>query len=117
MPTAEYKWAGCENLGKCQIDGFSTPPLVILSFDGFAKEYLERRIVKSLELIAECGVKADRVYPSFPSKTFPNHYTMVTGLYPESHGISELKIHLKSNSFFQLTITCLILICTQNYSL
>ncbi|CAB02785.3 Ectonucleotide pyrophosphatase/phosphodiesterase C27A7.3 [Caenorhabditis elegans] len=89
LPTAEYKWAGCENLGKCQIDGFSTPPLVILSFDGFAKEYLERRIVKSLELIAECGVKADRVYPSFPSKTFPNHYTMVTGLYPESHGITD----------------------------
>ncbi|KAF1751645.1 hypothetical protein GCK72_018199 [Caenorhabditis remanei] len=85
----EYKWAGCENLGKCKLDGFSKPPLVILSFDGFAREYLERRIVKSLEFISECGVKADRVFPSFPSKTFPNHYTMVTGLYPESHGITD----------------------------
>ncbi|CAL2044711.1 unnamed protein product [Caenorhabditis brenneri] len=87
--TPEYKWAGCENMGKCKLDGFSKPPLMILSFDGFAREYLERRIVKSLEKIAECGVKADRVYPSFPSKTFPNHYTMMTGLYPESHGITD----------------------------
>ncbi|CAO4379234.1 unnamed protein product [Caenorhabditis nigoni] len=85
----KYKWAGCENLGKCKLDGFAKPTLLILSFDGFAKEYLERKIVKSLELIAECGVRADTVYPSFPSKTFPNHYTMVTGLYPESHGITD----------------------------
>ncbi|CAP39632.2 Protein CBG23391 [Caenorhabditis briggsae] len=85
----KYKWAGCENLGKCKLDGFAKPTLLILSFDGFAKEYLERKIVKSLELIAECGARADTVYPSFPSKTFPNHYTMVTGLYPESHGITD----------------------------
>ena len=95
----EYKWAGCENLGKCKLDGFSKPPLVILSFDGFAREYLERRIVKSLEFISECGVKADRVFPSFPSKTFPNHYTMVTGLYPESHGISKF-IFIYFENFF-----------------
>uniref|UniRef100_A0A8R1HR88 Uncharacterized protein n=1 Tax=Caenorhabditis japonica TaxID=281687 RepID=A0A8R1HR88_CAEJA len=93
-----YEWKGCENLGKCQLNGYDTPPLVILSFDGFAREYLDRKIVKSLDYLAECGAKAERVFPSFPSKTFPNHYTMVTGLYPESHGIVD-------NSVFDLQLS------------
>lgn len=41
----------------------------------------------SLDEFAACGARAQHVFPSFPSKTFPNHYTMATGLYPESHGI------------------------------
>ncbi|CAI2353944.1 unnamed protein product [Caenorhabditis sp. 36 PRJEB53466] len=89
----KYSWAGCENLQKCELDGYQKPPLMILSFDGFAREYLGRNIVDSLEKIAECGAKADRVYPSFPSKTFPNHYTMMTGLYPESHGITDNNVY------------------------
>ena len=38
-------------------------------------------------LLPSRGVRADGLIPSFPSKTFPNHYTVVTGLYPEHHGI------------------------------
>ncbi|KAK5970093.1 hypothetical protein GCK32_018181, partial [Trichostrongylus colubriformis] len=72
---------------QCSKKGFSKPPLVILSMDGFARDYLDRYTLQSLSFISTCGATAERVYPPFPSKTFPSHYTMVTGLYPESHGI------------------------------
>ncbi|KAK5969639.1 hypothetical protein GCK32_002168, partial [Trichostrongylus colubriformis] len=72
---------------------FSEPPLVILSMDGFARDYLDRYTLQSLSFIATCGATAERVYPPFPSKTFPSHYTMVTGLYPESHGIVDNNIY------------------------
>ncbi|UMM34704.1 hypothetical protein L5515_007660 [Caenorhabditis briggsae] len=88
-PKARYEWKGCQNVGKCELSGYNKPPLVILSLDGFAREYVDRNIVQTLNHIAECGVKADKVYPSFPSKTFPNHYSIVTGLWPESHGITD----------------------------
>ncbi|KJH50159.1 type I phosphodiesterase / nucleotide pyrophosphatase [Dictyocaulus viviparus] len=39
------------------------------------------------------GRNSERVYPSFPSRTFPNHYTIVTGLYPESHGIVDNNVY------------------------
>ncbi|CAL2044712.1 unnamed protein product [Caenorhabditis brenneri] len=97
-PKARYEWKGCQNVGKCELSGYNKPPLVILSLDGFAREYVDRNIVQTLNHIAECGVKADRVYPSFPSKTFPNHYSIVTGLWPESHGITD-------NSVFDPTIS------------
>lgn len=59
---------------------------------------MDRNIVQTLNHIADCGVKADKVYPSYPSKTFPNHYSIVTGLWPESHGITD-------NSVFDPTIS------------
>ncbi|CAJ55253.1 Ectonucleotide pyrophosphatase/phosphodiesterase C27A7.1 [Caenorhabditis elegans] len=97
-PKARYEWKGCQNLGKCELSGYTKPPLVILSLDGFAREYVDRNIVQTLNHIADCGVKADKVYPSYPSKTFPNHYSIVTGLWPESHGITD-------NSVFDPTIS------------
>lgn len=69
------------------MNSITVPPLVILSLDGFSREYLDRKLVPSLDLFAECGASAEYMFPSFPSKTFPNHYTIATGLYPESHGI------------------------------
>uniref|UniRef100_A0A1I8C045 NUC domain-containing protein n=1 Tax=Meloidogyne hapla TaxID=6305 RepID=A0A1I8C045_MELHA len=55
--------------------------------DGFRADYLKRGITHSVSRILECGSSAKYMLPSFPSKTFPNHFTIVTGLYPESHGI------------------------------
>ncbi|ETN76052.1 type I phosphodiesterase / nucleotide pyrophosphatase [Necator americanus] len=81
---------GCP--GQCKRKDFLKPPLVVLSLDGFAREYLDRFTVAALDYIAKCGAKAERVYPPFPSRTFPSHYTMVTGLYPESHGIVDNNI-------------------------
>ncbi|MEE8360705.1 MAG: ectonucleotide pyrophosphatase/phosphodiesterase, partial [Gemmatimonadales bacterium] len=64
------------------------PPTVILvSLDGFRWDYLDRPVAPTLQAIARRGVRADGLIPVFPSKTFPNHYSMVTGLYPEHHGL------------------------------
>ncbi len=66
----------------------STPNyLVILSLDGFRWDYASRTATPNLDWIAEHGVKAERLIPSFPTTTFANHYTIATGLYPDHHGI------------------------------
>jgi predicted AlkP superfamily pyrophosphatase or phosphodiesterase len=48
---------------------------------------MDKTETPNLQRLAKEGVRAKRMIPSFPSKTFPNHYTIVTGLYPENHGI------------------------------
>jgi predicted AlkP superfamily pyrophosphatase or phosphodiesterase len=63
------------------------PIVVLISFDGWRWDYIDRAEVPHLRALASRGVSADGLIPSFPSKTFPNHYTLVTGLYPERHGI------------------------------
>jgi predicted AlkP superfamily pyrophosphatase or phosphodiesterase len=60
--------------------------LVLVSLDGFRWDYLDRHPTPNLDRIAE-GVRADSLRPPFPSYTFPSHYTIVTGLHPEAHGI------------------------------
>lgn len=65
-----------------------TPRTVILiSFDGWRWDYMARTQVPNLQALASRGVRAEALIPAFPTKTFPNHYTIVTGLYPENHGI------------------------------
>ena len=66
---------------------------VILSLDGFRWDYPDKTNTPNLDQIARKGVKAISLKPSFPSKTFPNHYTIATGLYPDHHG-------LVNNSFY-----------------
>ncbi|MBA3848780.1 MAG: alkaline phosphatase family protein [Opitutus sp.] len=61
--------------------------LILLSIDGFRWDYLDLHEAPTLRRLARAGVHARRMTPSFPSKTFPNHYTLVTGLRPETHGI------------------------------
>ncbi len=61
--------------------------LILISFDGFRWDYMEKTDTPNLDRLVVNGVKADALIPAFPSKTFPNHYTIVTGLYPENHGI------------------------------
>ncbi|MCF8264872.1 MAG: alkaline phosphatase family protein, partial [Melioribacteraceae bacterium] len=60
---------------------------ILVSFDGFRWDYLNRGITPNLNKIAESGVKAISMEPCFPSKTFPNHLSIITGMYPENHGI------------------------------
>jgi len=59
----------------------------MLSMDGFRWDYPDIAETPNLDYIKEHGVKAQSLKPSFPTKTFPNHYTMITGLYPDHHGI------------------------------
>ncbi|KAG0720324.1 Venom phosphodiesterase 2 [Chionoecetes opilio] len=61
-------------------------PLLLISLDGFRSDYIYRHL-PTLETLAKEGVTARFMMPSYPTITFPNHYTIVTGLYPESHGI------------------------------
>jgi predicted AlkP superfamily pyrophosphatase or phosphodiesterase len=65
----------------------SGPIVVLVSFDGFRWDYIDRAPVPNLTALAARGVRAKELIPSFPSLTFPNHYTIVTGLYPGHHGI------------------------------
>jgi predicted AlkP superfamily pyrophosphatase or phosphodiesterase len=71
----------------------SGPYVVMLSMDGFRWDYPDRWPTPNLDRFAASGVKALSMQPSFPSKTFPNHYTIATGLYPDHHGIVD-------NSFY-----------------
>lgn len=64
-----------------------SPTVILISLDGFRSDYLDRYEAPTLRRLAGEGVRAEGMLPSFPSKTFPNHYTVVTGLYPEHHGI------------------------------
>lgn len=66
----------------------TTPtPLLLISIDGYRANYIERGLSPTLAELAKNGVHATGMQPSFPSLTFPNHYTLVTGLRPDHHGI------------------------------
>ena len=60
---------------------------ILVGIDGFRWDYLEIHAAPTLRRLAAEGVRARRMEAAFPTKTFPNHYTLVTGLRPESHGI------------------------------
>ncbi|GAB3531229.1 ectonucleotide pyrophosphatase/phosphodiesterase [Pontibacter brevis] len=63
------------------------PYVIMISADGFRYDYAEKYQAKNLLALREQGVQAESMLPSFPSKTFPNHYTLVTGMYPATHGL------------------------------
>ncbi|XP_071320468.1 bis(5'-adenosyl)-triphosphatase enpp4 [Trachinotus anak] len=62
-------------------------PLLLVSFDGFRADYLQRFPMPNLRLLYSQGVLVEQLTNVFITKTFPNHYSLVTGLYAESHGI------------------------------
>ena len=62
-------------------------PLVLISLDGFRWDYIDKAPTPSLHRLVARGVRARALVPSFPTVTFPNHYTIVTGLYPGHHGV------------------------------
>ncbi|MEH6418730.1 alkaline phosphatase family protein [Pseudomonas sp. CGJS7] len=62
-------------------------PLLLISIDGFRANYFELGLTPNLERLAQSGVRAQWMSPSYPSLTFPNHYTLVTGLRPDHHGV------------------------------
>lgn len=62
-------------------------PVILIGIDGFRWDYLELHDAPTLRRLAAEGAHARRMQGEFPTKTFPNHYTLVTGLRPESHGI------------------------------
>ncbi len=67
--------------------GSGAPILILISLDGWRWDYLDRARAPRLRALARMGVRSEGLIPTFPSKTFPSHYSIVTGLYPEHHGI------------------------------
>ncbi len=62
-------------------------PVILISIDGFRNDYLDRGLTPILSSMAAGGARAQYMRPSYPSITFPNHYTLVTGLRPDHHGV------------------------------
>lgn len=63
------------------------PTVVMISLDGFRWDYIEKHGAPNLAAIAKNGVRAEQMRPVYPTKTFPNHLSLITGLYPVHHGI------------------------------
>uniref|UniRef100_A0A8C3TJ18 Ectonucleotide pyrophosphatase/phosphodiesterase 3 n=1 Tax=Catharus ustulatus TaxID=91951 RepID=A0A8C3TJ18_CATUS len=86
--------------------GFTLPPLILFSMDGFRAEYLETwsSLLPNIEKFKTCGTHSKYMRAVYPTKTFPNHYTIVTGLYPESHGIIDNNMYdVDLNAHFSLS--------------
>ena len=67
------------------------PTTLLISLDGFKPSYLSSHPHLLPHLLAlgnsSLGIRAESIQPCFPTQTFPNHWSIMTGLYPESHGI------------------------------
>jgi len=72
------------------------PYVILISADGFRYDYAQKYHAEHLLALSAEGIKAASMVPSFPSVTFPNHYSIVTGLYPSHEG-------LVNNSFYDRT--------------
>ncbi|KTF89556.1 hypothetical protein cypCar_00016788 [Cyprinus carpio] len=96
----------CEDIRTPQCPaGFSKPPLLLVSLDGFRAGYMNAysSLLPVISKLRKCGTSTPYMRPAYPTKTFPNHYTIVTGLYPESHGIVDNKMYdVTRNASFSL---------------
>lgn len=81
--TIQYKVPGRINAEVQQ----KKPYVILISADGFRYDFAEKHNAEFIKKISSQGVRAASMQPSFPSLTFPNHYSIVTGLYPAHHGI------------------------------
>uniref|UniRef100_A0A8D3BAJ8 Ectonucleotide pyrophosphatase/phosphodiesterase 1 n=1 Tax=Scophthalmus maximus TaxID=52904 RepID=A0A8D3BAJ8_SCOMX len=84
---------------------FARPPLILVSLDGFRSGYLNDHgsHLPIIGRLRNAGTTTPYLRPVYPTKTFPNHYSIVTGLYPESHGIVDNKMYdVTRNAFFSL---------------
>ncbi|KAK5640611.1 hypothetical protein RI129_011422 [Pyrocoelia pectoralis] len=63
------------------------PILIVVSFDAFRYDYFSKKVTPNLSKLKERGSYADYINNVFPTKTFPNHHTIATGLYAENHGV------------------------------
>lgn len=77
---------------------FAQPYVILVSFDGFRWDYVNR-LTPNLDKLKQEGVNTLSLQPSYPSKTFPNHYSIISGMYPENHGII-------ANDFFNKLCGC-----------
>jgi predicted AlkP superfamily pyrophosphatase or phosphodiesterase len=65
----------------------TAPYVVLVSFGGFRWDYQDEYAMPNFNRVAAAGVRAERMTPVFPTKTFPSHYSIATGMYAENHGL------------------------------
>ncbi len=87
--TTQYRVAGRKNLP----ENYGRPYVILISADGFRYDYATKYNAVNLLKLSAGGVASKGMIPSYPSNTFPNHYTLVTGMYPSTHGLVD-------NSFY-----------------
>lgn len=80
--------------GQNQAEHLDAPYVVLVSLDGFRYDYMDLFETPNLHRISDAGVRSEGLIPVFPVKTFPNHYSIATGMYADSHGIV-------GNSFYE----------------
>ena len=61
--------------------------VLLVSVDGLGADMLDPAVAPRIAAMADAGVRAEWMTPSYPSLTFPNHNTLVTGLRPDRHGV------------------------------
>ena len=71
----------------CNTNKKLDPYVLLISFDGFRAEYLDWYSTPHMDEFLKKGVRSEGLIPVFVSKTFPNHYSIATGLYVENHGL------------------------------
>jgi predicted AlkP superfamily pyrophosphatase or phosphodiesterase len=81
---------GCQSLPP---DSTYQPTVILVGIDGFRWDFRTLGVTRHINSMATEGVSARKLVPVFPSKTFPNHYTIVTGLYAEHHGLVSNNIY------------------------
>lgn len=69
------------------VEAQKKPYVIMISTDGFRYDYAKKYNAKNLLNLSKNGVQAKAMIPSYPSITFPNHWTLITGLYPSHHGL------------------------------
>lgn len=72
---------------KNSLEAKTKPYVILISADGFRYDYPEKFKAENLLKLSENGVRAEAMLPSYPSITFPNHWSIITGLYPSHHGL------------------------------
>lgn len=76
-----------EETGTPAREAVDRPYVVVVSFDGMRYDLVDRAVTPNFDRVIRNGVRASGLISSYPSKTFPNHYSIATGLYPAHHGI------------------------------
>lgn len=83
VDTAQVVVPGRQN----SVEAQSKPYVIMISTDGFRYDYAKKYNAENLLKLSGNGVKAEAMIPSYPSITFPNHWSLITGMYPAHHGL------------------------------
>ena len=88
---------------KNSADQRNKPYVILISADGYRADFTELYDAKNLKALSKNGVRAKYMIPSYPSVTFPNHYSIVTGLYPSHHGLVDNSyIDVATGAFYNM---------------